>query len=205
MKKCLTVLLVLMTASLAWAQTASLKDPKSLTEKAPATFNVKFDTSAGAFTVQVNRDWAPLGADRFYNLVKLGFYDNARFFRVVPNFMVQFGINGDPAIQRYWSEARMPDDPVKQGNTRGMITYAKCGLPNCRSTQLFINYKDNSFLNSTGFAPFGKVTSGMDVVDKISSQYGEQPEQGRITSEGNAYLTKSFPKLDYIKKATLEK
>ena len=113
MKKCLTVLLVLMTASLAWAQTASLKDPKSLTEKAPATFNVKFDTSAGAFTVQVNRDWAPLGADRFYNLVKLGFYDNARFFRVVPNFMVQFGINGDPAIQRYWSEARMPDDPVK--------------------------------------------------------------------------------------------
>ena len=119
--------------------------------------------------------------------------------------MVQFGNNGDPDFQRNWQNARIPDDPVKQGNTRGFVTFAKCGAPDCRSTQLFVNFGDNSGLNRQGFAAFGKVTSGMDVVDKINAQYREMPDQGRIQAEGNAYLTKEFPKLDYIKKATIEK
>lgn len=203
MKKMIAVLLLISSATFGQNSKTALMKPSALTEKAPAMYNAKFETSAGTFVIEVHRDWAPNGADRFYNLVKNGYYDDCRFFRVVPNFMVQFGINGDPAIQRNWVNATIQDEPVKQGNQRGYITFAKSGLPNSRTSQVFINFKDNSGLNSQGFASFGKVASGMDVVDKIYSGYGEQPDQGRIQAEGNAYLTKSFPKLDYIKKATI--
>jgi cyclophilin family peptidyl-prolyl cis-trans isomerase len=187
---------------------AKLRTPAQLTEKAPDTYKANFDTSKGAFVVEVHREWAPNGADRFYNLVKNGFYDDIRFFRVLDNFMAQFGINGDPAIQSVWRSASLRDDPPKQSNKRGFITFATAG-PNTRTTQVFINYKDNSSLDSQGFTPFGQVTSGMDVVDKLYKDYGEGaprgrgPEQGRLQQEGNAYLTKDFPKLDYIKTATI--
>ncbi len=186
------------------AKTAALKNPASLKETAPDMYKVNFDTSAGAFIVEVHRDWAPHGADRFYNLVKNGFYDQARFFRVVPHFMVQFGINGNPAIQANWVNANIQDDPVKESNKRGYITFATRG-PNTRTTQVFINFANNASLDRQGFAPFGQVISGMDVVDKINAQYGEQPNQGQIQSGGNTYLNKDFPKLDYVKKATIEK
>ena len=189
---------------------AALKNPAALKETAPPTFKANFDTSVGPFVVEVHRDWAPQGADRFYNLVKNGFYDNARFFRVISGFMVQFGIHGDPAISAAWRSARIPDDPVKQSNKRGYITFAHAG-PGTRTTQVFINFGDNASLDSQGFPPFGQVTTGMNVVDKINSEYGEGaprgrgPDQGRLQTEGNAYLMKDFPKLDYIKKATIEK
>jgi peptidyl-prolyl cis-trans isomerase A (cyclophilin A) len=182
----------------------SLRDPSALKETAPDTYKASFDTSAGAFVVEVHRDWAPKGADRFYNLVKNGFFDNCRFFRVVPGFMVQFGINGNPAIQTAWRTANITDDQVKQSNKRGYITFATSG-PNSRTTQVFINFGDNASLDRQGFAPFGRITSGMEVVDKINAQYREQPNQGMIQSQGNAYLNKEFPKLDYVKKATIEK
>jgi peptidyl-prolyl cis-trans isomerase A (cyclophilin A) len=188
---------------------AALKNPAGLKETAPASYKVNFDTSVGTFVVEVTREWAPQGADRFYNLVKNGFYDNARFFRVIKGFMVQFGINGDPAINTAWRGARIPDDPVKQSNRRGYITFAHAG-PNTRTTQVFINFGDNANLDPQGFPPFGQVTSGgMAVVDKINGEYGEGaprgrgPDQSRVQSEGNAYLMKEFPKLDYIKKATI--
>lgn len=189
----------------------SLLNPAGLKEQAPATYKVKFDTSAGSFVIQVNRDWAPHGADRFYNLVKNGFYDDARFFRAIAGFMVQFGINGDPKVSSVWQKAQIPVDPVKQSNKRGLITYAMGASPSTRTTQVFINFRDNSNLDKLGFAPFGEVVApGMDVVDKINTSYGEGaprgkgPEQGRVQAEGNAYLMKSFPKLDYIKSATIE-
>jgi|SRR5688572_4081473 peptidyl-prolyl cis-trans isomerase A (cyclophilin A) len=188
----------------ALAQKPSLNDPASLKEQAPATYKVRFDTSAGPVVVTVTRAWAPRGADRFYNLVSNGYFDGARFFRVLPGFMVQFGINGDPAIQRNWMNARIQDDPVTQSNTRGKITFATGG-PNSRTSQVFINFGNNAGLDKQGFAPFGEVTTGMDVVDKINAQYREQPQQPRIQAEGNAYLNKEFPKLDFIKKATIEK
>jgi peptidyl-prolyl cis-trans isomerase A (cyclophilin A) len=193
------------------AGSAALKNPAVLKDTAPATYKVTFDTSAGTFVVEVHRDWAPNGADRFYNLVKNGFYDNCRFFRVIPNFMVQFGINGDPAVSAVWRNARIPVDQVKETNKRGFITYAMGGTPDTRTTQVFINFQNNSSLDGQGFAPFGEVVSGMAVVDKIYSGYGEGaprgkgPDQGRIQTEGNAYLTKDFSNLDYIKKATIEK
>src|SRR5262245_16949250 len=186
-------------------KTAKLQTPASLTEQAPAEYKVNFDTSAGAFVVQVHRDWAPLAADRFYNLVKNGFYDDVRFFRVVPNFMVQFGMHGNPAVTRAWSGVPMKDEPTKQSNKKGYITFARTSAPNSRGTQVFINYKDNAFLDNQGFAPFGEVIQGMDIAEKITAQYGEKPNQGEITSSGNAYLTKEFPKLDYIKTATIAK
>jgi peptidyl-prolyl cis-trans isomerase A (cyclophilin A) len=179
-------------------------------EQAPPVYKVKFETTKGDFTVEVHRDWAPKGADRFYNLVKSGFYDNVRFFRVLSGFMAQFGINGDPALMAKWRNAPITDDPVKQHNTRGMVTFATAG-PNTRTTQMFINYADNSQLDGMGFAPIGKVVSGMAVVDKLYAGYGEGaprgagPDQQRMQMEGNAYLAKAFPKLDYIKKATIEK
>jgi peptidyl-prolyl cis-trans isomerase A (cyclophilin A) len=194
----------------AMAQKPSLKNPASLNEKAPDTYKARFDTSAGVFVVDVNRSLAPLGADRFYNLVKNGFYDGARFFRAISGFMVQFGIHGDPAVSGVWRSARINDDPVKGTNAPMTITFATAG-PNTRTTQVFINYGNNAALDKQGFAPFGKVTEGQDVVNKIFTGYGEGaprgkgPEQGRIQAEGNAYLSKEFPKMDYIKKATIEK
>ncbi|MEZ6130273.1 MAG: peptidylprolyl isomerase [Planctomycetaceae bacterium] len=167
-------------------------------------FVVEFDTTVGSFTVEVDRSWAPIGADRFYKLVKDGYYDDAGFFRVVPNFMVQWGLAADPADTAKWDQSIM-DDPVKQSNKRGYMTFAKTGAPNSRSTQVFVNYADNSFLDDQGFAPFGQVTKGMDVVSKISSAHGEEPDQGAATAEGNAYLKSTFPKLDYIKTARVIK
>jgi len=205
------LVLVALLPGVAAAQ-ASLKNPASLKEQAPATYKVRFDTSAGVFVIQVTRDWAPLGADRFYNLVKNGYYDETRFFRAISGFMVQFGISGDPALNTVWRNARLGVDPVKQGNKPMRISYAMGGTPDTRTTQVFINFRDNSAsLDKLGFASFGEVVEGQDVVNRIFTGYGEGaprgsgPEQGRIQSEGNAYLMKSFPKLDYIKKATIEK
>ena len=186
------------------AQADKLKNPAALTETAPANYKAAFDTSAGKFVIEVHRTWAPKGADRFFNLVKNGFFDDTRFFRVVPNFMVQFGINGDPAVQKNWADANITDDPAKQSNKKGYVTFATRGK-DTRTTQVFINFKDNGFLDAQGFAPFGEVSSGMDVVEKITDQYGEKPNQGSIQSQGNTYLKAQFPKLDYVKKATIEK
>ena len=192
--------------SMAAAQAPSLKNPASLNEKAPETYKVRLDTSAGPVVIQVTRAWAPLGADRFYNLTKNGFYDGARFFRVLSGFMAQVGMNGDPAIQKIWGRANFNDDPVKQSNKRGFVTFAKTGAPNSRSTQFYINYGDNSTLDPQGFAPFGQVISGMEAVDKLYT-YGKSnvPDQSMISAEGNAYLQRDYPKLDFIKKATIEK
>ena len=172
-------------------------------EKAPEQFKVKFETSKGDFEVEVRRSWSPHGADRFYELVRSGFYDEARFFRVIPGFMVQFGIAGDPNVQEKWNEKRIPDDRVTQSNKKGYVTFAKTGQPNSRTTQIFINYADNKFLDQDGFAPFGRVVEGMDVVEKINPQYREQPSQSEIRSRGNDYLKREFPRLDYVKKATI--
>ena len=202
----LALLVLVSLPVFAVAMQQGLQNPASLKEQAPATFKALFETTAGNFTIEVHRDWAPNGADRFYNLVKNGFFDNCRFFRVVANFMVQFGINGDPAIQRNWANANIPDDPVKQSNKRGYVTYAQTQAPNSRSTQVFINFVDNAFLDGQRFAPFGKVLSGMDVVDKLYNGYGEKPSegQGMIQMQGNAFLDKQFPKLDYVKKASIQ-
>jgi peptidyl-prolyl cis-trans isomerase A (cyclophilin A) len=203
------VVLAVVAVSAGQADKSKLKNPAALTEQAPATYKVDIDSSKGPFVITVHRDWAPIGADRFYNLVKSGFFDDVRFFRVLDGFMAQFGIHGDPAIQAAWTTARLRDDPVKQSNKRGYLTFATAG-PNTRTTQLFISYRDNGSLDQQGFAPFGEVTTGMSVVDKLYSGYGEGqpsgggPSQGALTSQGNAYLVKNFPKLDYIKTATIE-
>jgi peptidyl-prolyl cis-trans isomerase A (cyclophilin A) len=194
----------------AFAQAPNLANPAALTEQAPASYKVKFDTTKGAFVIQVTRAWAPNGADRFYNLVKNGFYDNVRFFRVISGFMVQFGINGDPQLSARWRQAQIKDDAVTQSNKRGMITFATAG-PNTRTTQVFINFADNTNLDGMGFAPFGRIVSGMNVVDALNAEYGEGaprgrgPDQGKLQSEGNAYLAREFARMDYIKKATIEK
>ena len=183
-----------------------LLDPQQAKETAPDRFRVRFETTAGTFVVDVHREWAPDGADRFYNLVKLGYYDGVTFFRVLDNFMAQFGIHGDPEVSAVWRDAQILDDPVVQSNTRGMVTYAKTNQPNTRTTQIFINYKNNSNLDGTGFAPFGRVVEGMAVVDKLYSAYGEGgrgPDQGRAQAEGNAYFRSEFPKLDHIETARL--
>jgi peptidyl-prolyl cis-trans isomerase A (cyclophilin A) len=199
-----------LAVSVASAQTPaakpSLKNPASLKDQAPAVYKASFETSAGTFVIEVHRDWAPKGADRFYNLVKYGFFDDCRFFRVIPGFMVQFGMNGDPAVGAAWTSARIQDDPVKESNKRGYITFAKPNAPNARTTQVFINFADNTNLDKDGFAPFGKVVSGMNVVDKLNATYGATPgnDQANIQAGGNAYLEKTYPKLDSIKKATIE-
>jgi cyclophilin family peptidyl-prolyl cis-trans isomerase len=180
----------------------ALLTPSALTAKSPEAFDVKFTTNAGEFVVHVTREWAPLGADRFYNMVKHHFLDGAAFFRVIPNFMAQFGLSPYPELNSAWSKATIKDDKVTQSNKRGAITFATAG-PNTRTTQLFINFKNNSGLDSQGFAPFGEVTSGMDVVDKINSAHGEQPDQGAITTGGKAYLEKNFPDLTIIKSAVV--
>ncbi len=190
----------------------TLLKPSAATKVAPDVFAVKFVTTAGGFVVEVHRDWAPNGADRFFNLVKLGFYDDTAFFRVVRKprpFMAQVGFNGDPRVNAAWRAAPIKDDPVKQPNKRGYVTFAQTNRPNSRTTQFFINYTNNSYLDGHGFAPFGKVVEGMDVVDSLYSGYGEGapqgngPSQARIASEGNAYLKAEFPKLDYILTATV--
>ncbi|MDX2318561.1 MAG: peptidylprolyl isomerase [Hyphomicrobiaceae bacterium] len=191
------------------AQAGNVGDPSSLKEKAPATYKAKFDTSKGTFVIEVHRAWAPNGADRFYNLVKSGYYNDVRFFRVIKGFMVQFGISGNPDLNAVWREARIPDDDVTESNQRGYVSFATGG-PNTRTTQVFINFGNNSGLDGQGFSPFGQVVSGMNVVDALYGGYGEGaprgngPDQGRLQGRGNAYLNADFPKLDYIKKATIE-
>ena len=196
------------TAARKPASRASLMSPSSLNAQAPPVFKAKFTTTKGDFVVEVHRDWAPLGADRFFNLVKNGFYDDATFFRVLPGFMAQFGIHAKPAISKVWETASIKDDPATQSNKRGYLSYATSG-PNTRTTQMFINYGDNSRLDGQGFSPFGMVIEGMDVVDKLHGGYGEGapggagPEQGRIQHEGKVYLDKDFPLLDSIKTARI--
>lgn len=186
-------------------------DPAKLTEQAPPVYKAKFTTTKGDFVIEVHREWAPKGADRFYNLVKAGFFEDVRFFRVVEGFMVQFGIHGEPAVNQVWRDARIDDDPVKQSNKRGYVTFATAG-PNTRTTQIFINFVDrNTFLDGMGFAPFGQVVKGMDVVDKLYNGYGEGapsgrgPSQPRMQAEGNKYLMAEFPQLDSIKTAKIVK
>jgi peptidyl-prolyl cis-trans isomerase A (cyclophilin A) len=207
----LTLAAALLTAVLAGpalAQSPNLANPAALNEQAPATYKAKFETSKGVFVIQVTRAWAPQGADRFYNLVKNGFFDDVRFFRVISGFMVQFGISGNPALSAKWRDADIRDDRVTQSNKRAMITFATAG-PNTRTTQVFINFADNSMLDGQGFAPFGKVVTGMNVVDALYAGYGEGaprgagPDQTRLQMEGNAYLAKDFPRMDYVKKATI--
>ncbi|HKV29116.1 MAG TPA: peptidylprolyl isomerase [Candidatus Acidoferrales bacterium] len=180
--------------------TGSLLNPASLHATAPATYDVKFHTTKGDFTVQVTRAWAPNGADRFYNLVEHHFYDNATLFRVVAGFVVQFGIPADSRYGKIWADANIKDDPVKESNLRGYVTYAQSSAPNSRSTQVFINFGDNSRLDAMNFAPFGKVTEGMNVVESFYSGYKDQPTglQDQIANQGNAFLEKNFPKLDKI-------
>jgi peptidyl-prolyl cis-trans isomerase A (cyclophilin A) len=179
-------------------------DPALATAKAPDVFRARFATSKGDFVIEVHRSWAPNGADRFFNLVKMGFFDDTRFFRVIERFMVQYGIPGDPQVSAKWRDAHIPDDPVTQSNARGYVTFAQTGAPNSRTTQVFVDYGDNTRLDASGFAPFGKVVQGMDVVDSLYKGYGEGapegggPSQGRIQTEGNAYLDQEFPKLDRI-------
>jgi len=191
------------------AANPALMDPTQATEQAPPVYRVKFETTKGDVIIQVNRAWAPLGADRFYNLVKIGYLNDNAFFRVIPGFMVQFGINGNPEANRAWKQSEIADDPVTQSNRRGYLTFATAG-PNSRTTQLFINFQDNSTsLDGQGFAPIGQVVEGMSVVDSVYSGYGEGapngtgPDQRFIQAGGNKYLRKDFPNLDYIKTATI--
>jgi peptidyl-prolyl cis-trans isomerase A (cyclophilin A) len=179
------------------AAAPDLLKPGTLKGKAPDIYKVKFTTTKGDVIIQVNRAWAPLGADRFYNLVKYGFYKDAAFFRVLPRFVAQFGIPARPEVAAAWDHAYIVDDRVTQSNKRGTLTFATAG-PNTRTTQIFINFSDNAALDGQGFAPFGQVIEGMDLVDKFFTGYGESPDQGRITAFGKAYLDKSFPNLDRI-------
>ena len=205
------VLATVLSPSLAVAgERVELRNPASLTERAPAVYRAKFETSKGSFVVEVHRGWAPLGADRFYNLVKHGFYNDCRFFRVIDGLVAQAGMNGDAAIQTAWSGAVIADDSRRDANKRGTVTFASAG-PNSRTTQFFVNLSENEKLfDRQGLAPFGAVVSGLEVVDSLYSGYGEGaprgfgPEQSRITAEGNTYLKKSFPKLDYVRRATIE-
>ncbi len=186
----------------------ALLHPEGLKEKAPEVYEVKFATTKGDFVLKVTRAWAPQGADRFYNLVKHHFYDDASFFRVLPGFVVQFGISAHPEASQAWQSAVVKDDPVKQKNHRGFVSFATSG-PNTRTTQVFINLSDNSGLDGMGFAPFGQVVEGMNLVEQLYSGYGEGAPQGRgprqdlIQARGKAYLDKEFPRLDSIKTAVL--
>jgi len=186
----------------------ALLDPSLATEQAPDLYRVKMETTAGNFVIEVHREWAPLGADRFYNLVKIGYFNNVAFFRVLADFMAQAGFHGDPAVSQPWLSARIKDDPVKQSNTQGMVSFAMGG-PNTRSAQIFVNYGDNSYLDESGFAPFGKVVEGMESVRDLYSGYGEGepngkgPGQGKVYRRGNDYLKAEFPELDYVTRASI--
>lgn len=191
----LFALAVAASAGLVFAQGEGKADPKS-----PDTYRVEFGTSEGPFVIEVKRELAPRGADRFYRLVKEGYYDDVRVFRVVSGFVAQFGMSGDPKTNAKWDNATFPDDPVKGSNTKGTITFATSG-PDSRTTQLFINLEDNARLDRMGFSPFGQVAEGMEVVEKFYSGYGERPDQGSIAAEGNEYLDRHFPKLTKIQTA----
>ncbi|MGH7676698.1 MAG: peptidylprolyl isomerase [Gemmatimonadales bacterium] len=192
------------------APPGNLREPASpaMRLQAPRTFRVRFETSAGDFVVEVRRDWAPLGADRFYNLARSSYFDGVRFFRVLPGFVAQFGIHGDPQVSALWREQAIRDDPVRHSNGRGTLSFATAG-PDTRTTQLFINFRDNDRLDGMGFSPIGQVVAGMDVVDKLYAGYGEGepagrgPSQDRMQAEGNAYLERDFAELDYVKRATV--
>ena len=194
-----TLAALAMSASAAAAPPPALLHPATLNTKAPALYTVAFTTTKGQFDVAVHRSWAPHGADRFYNLVRSHFFDGVEFFRVVPGFVVQFGLSGYPAVSSAWQTASIPDDSVRTSNVLGTITFADAG-PNTRTTQVFVNLKDNTSLDTQGFAPFGKVTSGMSVVDKLYAGYGDPPAstQSQISALGNAFLKKQFPKLDAV-------
>jgi peptidyl-prolyl cis-trans isomerase A (cyclophilin A) len=196
-------------SSLPSARSAALLSPEQATERAPEIYKARFSTTKGDFLLEVRRDWAPQGADRFYNLVKAGYFEDVAFFRAMEGFMVQFGLHGLPQVNAKWYAARIPDDPsVGQSNKRGLATFATAG-PNTRTSQVFINLADNTVLDSMGFTPFGRVAEGMEVLDKLYKGYGDGPpqgtgpDQGRIHMEGNAYLKKEFPLLDYIKTARI--
>ncbi len=191
------------------ATNSVLMNPAALNETAPDTYQARFDTSRGTIVIQVRRAWAPHGADRFYNLVKNGYYDGCRFFRVIYSFAAQVGIHGDPKTNAIWAQAPIPDDPVKQSNRKGYVSFAKAG-PNSRTTQIFINLSDeNVILDGMGFAPFGTVIKGTTVITELYYEYGDGPPQGRgpdqglLQIQGNAYLEKEFPRLDYIKSASI--
>lgn len=199
---CALMLVAGLAGSVAFANEA-LMTPANLNEQAPDNYRVHMETSKGDVVIDITRSWAPKGADRFYNLVKGGYFDDIRFFRVVPNFIVQWGLHADPKVSQAWRQARITDDPVRQSNDRGSIVFATAG-PNTRTTQLFINLKNNPGLDGQGFAPFGTVVEGMEAVDQLFSGYSSRtPDQGRLTREGNAYLKASYPRLDFIKTATI--
>lgn len=187
----------------------ALMRPQEFAEQAPDVFKVKLETTKGDVMLELHRDWAPQGADRFYAMVKLGFFQDVAFFRVLDGFMAQFGMHGKPEVQAAWNKVPIEDDPVKQSNKRGTITFAKKGTPNSRTTQVFINFRDNPQLDSMGFAAFGKVTEGMEVIDSLHNGYGEGAPKGKgpsqmlIERNGNAYLREKFPELDWLVKATL--
>src|SRR5262245_49405062 len=199
--------LALAAAALA-AQTrrpqADLLKPETVDLLAPPVFRARIENTRDTFVIEVHRDWAPHGADRFYSLVRAGFYDTCRFFRVLPYFLVQFGINGNPKIQAAWRSATIPDDPVKETNKRMHVSFATSG-PNSRTTQVFINYRDNTILDGQGFAPFGVVVEGMDAVGQLESKFADRPDQKRIEQEGNAYLIREFPGMSAITRATISR
>ena len=200
----LVTLVAAAAAGAAAAAPPQLLHPESLHAKAPAVYRVSFATTKGTFVVTVHRAWSPRGADRFYNLVQARFFDGVTFFRVVKGFVVQFGISPDPKVSAAWQTATIKDDPVKVSNTPGTITYADAG-PETRTTQVFLNLGNNAGLDGQGFSPFGRVTAGMNNVNKLYGGYGEQPtsHQQEISTQGNAYLQKQFPKLDHVKTARI--
>lgn len=204
MRAVLPFLATLTIVSASPQQASPLLNPAALTATAPAEFHAMVNTSVGSFVIHVKREWAPNGADRFYNLATNGYYDQNRFFRVIPQFMAQVGLHGDPAIAAAWKDATIPSDRAILSNTRGMVTFAKGTLASSRTTQFFINYGNNSRLDIDGFAPFGQVVTSMVLVERLYSEYGEGPDQGAVVANGNAWLTRHFPRMDYIKSISIE-